>query len=231
MASKPRVWLGHLERGPAPREGGMGAWTNWGHLLSSVGSQLGKAECLCSFWQPACVFWPSSLDSNLHGWRSGPVHLQGRPPAALPYQSHWVLLPATALPPVSAHGHRSSSSSTCSASKTFPAHEAELAPPGRSNKACGARLCSALCCFSFPFPQINRPPQRETNAFVSEAGRTVRTACLPASRQGLAESPKATGSPAMQPKSLLTVLLLRRGAFGEGWGFCPLLVPLQESHG
>lgn len=149
--------------------------------------------------------------------------MQGWPPAALPHQPRWVLLPSTTFPPaplIPAHGHRSPS--TCSAGKTFPAHEAELASPGQPDKAPrGARPCSALCCFSFPFPEINRPPQRETNAFVSKAGRTVRMACLPASRQGLDKSPRAMGSPATQHKSLLTVLLLRRSSFWEGWGFCP----------
>lgn len=120
------------------------------------------------------------------------------------------------------HGHRSSS--TCSAGKTFPAHKAELAPLGQSSKApCGARPCSSHCCFSFPFPQINRPPQRETNIFVSKAGRTVRMACLPASRQGLDRSLRAMGSPAIQHKSLLTVLLLRRGAFRGAGVFAPCL--------
>lgn len=129
------------------------------------------------------------------------------------------------------YGHRSSSA--CSAGETLPAHEAELTPPGQLNKAsCGqARPCSAFRCFSFPFPQINQLPQRETNAFVSKLGRTVSMACLPASRQELDKSPRAMESPAAQPKSLLTVLLLRRGVFGRAGDFAPCLFLYRKHHG
>lgn len=102
-----------------------------------------------------------------------PPDLMGPPPShCFPSTTH----PCSLIP---TPGHRSSW--TCSAGKTSLAHKAELAPPGQMNKAPrGANLCSALCYFSFPFTQINRTPQRETNAFVFQ-GRTVRMARLTAS--------------------------------------------------
>lgn len=181
MASK----LGHLERGPSPREGGVSAWAKWGNHLPLVGNQLGKAECPRRFWQPGqqapCAFRHPSWTQT---FMAGEVVLstcRSGPPATLPHQPKWVLLPVPPMLLNPNHGHRSAS--TCSAGKTFPAHEAELAPRGQLNKAPrGGRPCSALCCFSFSFSQINRLPQRETNIFVSKPGRAVRMACLPASR-------------------------------------------------
>lgn len=54
-------------------------------------------------------------------------------------------------------------------------------------------------------------------------------ACLLVSHQGLDKSLRAMGSPAMQHKSLLTVLLFRRGAFWGYWCFCLLLLSLSIS--
>lgn len=90
VASKLRERLGHLERGPTLREGGVGAWAKWGNHLSLVASQLGKAECLHSFWQPGqqgpCVFQhPSWTQTFMAGelvlsiCRAGPL-------ATLPHQ-------------------------------------------------------------------------------------------------------------------------------------------------
>lgn len=202
-----------------------------GVTSSSVGRQLGKAECLRSFWQAACVFghppWTQTFmagEAVLSTCRGGPQQPCPTSPTgsfSQPLLCLLCLLMGAGPPPPPPQ----------LAQQVKPSLPTKLSSHPQGGRIKHVGQGSALCCFSFPFPQINRPPQRETNAFVSEAGRTVRMACLPVSRQGLAESPKATGSPAMQPKSLLTVLLLRRGAFGEGWGFCPLLVPLQESHG
>lgn len=178
---------------------------------------MGKAECLHSVLLVVLATLLGLRPSWLVKCSCPSV---GTAPSCPAPPSSINLLPATALPPaplILVHRHRSSS--TCSAGKIFPSFEAELSPPGQLNKAAlKARLWS-LCLLPFPFPQINRPPLKDTNASVSQVGMTVRMASPPASHQGLHMPPRAAGSPA--PAQALADSAIVKGCIWAGLGLLP----------